>query len=129
MAQPLEGEILGYGVPVDPVALARDQARVRRGFWPKLRKVAARIPFADDLLAAYFCAVDPATPTKIRAVLLAALAYFVLPTDMVPDFLLHLGFTDDATVLATALSLVSSHIKPAHRQRARTALDLPAVEP
>ena len=57
----------------------RDEARVRRDFWRKAARVAARLPFAEDLLAAYYCAFDHATPVKVKATLVGALAYFVLP--------------------------------------------------
>ncbi|MEL7029106.1 MAG: YkvA family protein, partial [Pseudomonadota bacterium] len=67
--------------------LQRNSETVERGFWPKLRRLAGRIPFADDLATAYYCAVDPATPTRVRGVLLAALAYFVMPADLIPDFI------------------------------------------
>jgi len=126
MSKPLEGEILGSDARIPdfgPDNLARNEQKVRAGFWKKLRAVAGRLPFADDLLAAYYCAVDPATPTRVRAILLAALAYFIMPADMVPDLLVGVGFTDDATVLATAIGLVARHIKPLHRRRAAAALD------
>lgn len=100
----------------------QDEEIVLQGFWPKVRKIAGKVPFMDDLAAAYFCALDPATPTKVRGVLMAALAYFVVPTDMIPDVLLGLGFTDDATVLATAIGIVSGHIKPSHREAAEDLL-------
>jgi uncharacterized membrane protein YkvA (DUF1232 family) len=92
-------------------------------FWRKVRRVAARIPFAEDLLAAYFCAVDRHTPTYVRAVLCGAVAYFVLPADMIPDVLAPLGFTDDASVIAAALAAVGSHLRPHHRDAARARLD------
>lgn len=101
---------------------------IKRDFWPKLGRAVGRIPFVDDLLAAYFCAVDPATPMRVRGVLMAALAYFVLPTDLIPDLITGLGFTDDATVLATTIGIVSSYIKPSHKSAARHALDLPPLE-
>jgi len=101
---------------------ARDEARVRRGFWSKVRRVAARLPFAEDLLSAYYCAFDRNTPIQVKAALLGALAYFVLPVDLVPDILPVLGYADDAAVLATALRLVASHIRPEHREAARQAL-------
>ncbi|HEV7368345.1 YkvA family protein [Arenibaculum sp.] len=107
---------------VDPSTAERDERIVRTGFWAKLRANLHRIPFLDDLLAAYFCAIDPATPAKAKGVLLAALAYFVLPVDVLPDFLAVLGFTDDATVLLAALRVVQSHVRPEHRERARAAL-------
>ena len=83
----------------------------------------ARIPFAEDLLAAYFCAIDRNTPTYVRAVLLGAVAYFVLPADMIPDLLAPLGFTDDASVIAAALAAVGGHLRPQHRDAARERLD------
>jgi uncharacterized membrane protein YkvA (DUF1232 family) len=100
----------------------RDEERVRRGFWPKLRRVAAKLPFAQDLLAAYYCAFDRRTPMQVKAALLGALAYFVLPADAMPDILPLLGYTDDALVLVTALRMVSGHIRDEHREAAREAL-------
>jgi uncharacterized membrane protein YkvA (DUF1232 family) len=101
---------------------AEERRTVRRGFWRKVRRVAAQIPFAEDLLTAYYCAFDRATPAQVRTVLIGALAYFVLPFDVVPDFLPALGFTDDAAVLATALKMVVDNIKPEHREAAKSAL-------
>lgn len=101
----------------------KDEARVRAGFWRKLAAGAARIPFAEDAAAAYYCALDSRTPTRVRALLFGALAYFLLPADAVPDFFLGLGFTDDAAVLAAALNLLAGHIGPDHRAAARAALE------
>lgn len=95
---------------------------MRRDFWRKLRRVAARIPFAEELIAAYYCAFDRATPVQVKATLVAAIAYFVLPFDAVPDMLPMLGFTDDAAMLAAAIRLVASHIRPEHREAAREKL-------
>ncbi len=101
------------------------ERRVRSGFVHKLLRFAARLPFADDLAAAWYCAMDDRTPVKVRAVLFGALAYFVIPADALPDVIVGLGFTDDATVLAAALGIVGSHIRPQHRRAARRLLDLP----
>ena len=102
--------------------MAGDEARMRRDFWAKVRRFAAHLPFAEDLLAAYYCAVDRDTPAHVRVSLVAALAYFVLPADAVPDLLPVLGFADDAAVLATALRLVATAMRPEHRVAARQAL-------
>jgi uncharacterized membrane protein YkvA (DUF1232 family) len=96
---------------------------LRRAFWRKLGAGVARIPFAEDLLAAYYCAFDRDTPLHVKGALVAAIAYFVLPTDAMPDFLPVIGFTDDAAVLAAALKLVADHISPLHRAAARDALN------
>lgn len=106
----------------DEQATRRDEARVRRRFWPKLKRVAADLPFAEDLVAAYYCAFDRNTPRHVQAALIGAIAYFILPFDMVPDMMPMLGFTDDAAVLATTLRLVAGHIRPAHREAATRAL-------
>ena len=99
-----------------------DDETLRRKFWRKLTAVAARIPFAEDLLAAYYCAFDRATPLGVKATLVGAIAYFVLPVDAIPDVMPILGFTDDAAVLTTALRLVASHVTPEHRTLAQEKL-------
>ncbi|MEM9331537.1 MAG: YkvA family protein [Pseudomonadota bacterium] len=108
-----------------PGDLAREEAnraQVESGIWSKIRKTAGRIPFMDDVVAAYYCALDPETPAKVRGTLLAALAYFVMPVDSIPDFLAGFGLTDDITVLTVALSIVSGHLKESHREAARRFL-------
>lgn len=102
--------------------LAQDPDSVRRRFWLKLKRVAVKLPFMEDLLAAYYCAFDRQTPRHVQAALLGAIAYFILPFDFVPDVLPILGFTDDAAILATALRMVATHITPAHREAARAAM-------
>lgn len=112
-----------------PATIARNERIVEQRFWEKLLKAAGKIPFAEDAASAYFCAVDPQTPSKVKAILLAALAYFVMPFDVIPDFVAGLGFTDDAAVLAMAISLVAGQIKDSHRRRARAALHIPEPQP
>lgn len=112
-----------YSVGFEPAdRLARDRESVRRRFWRKFKNVAARLPFAEDLLAAYYCAFDKETPRHVQVALLGALAYFILPFDFIPDMLPVLGYTDDAAVLATAIRLVARHITDDHREAARAAL-------
>lgn len=105
-----------------PETMRRDEKVVRRGFWPKIRRFAARTGFAREAVAAYYCVRDPATPLPVKAILLSALAYFVMPLDMIPDFVAGLGFTDDLAVLLTAWRAVGPAIKDTHRARADTAL-------
>ncbi len=100
-----------------------NEAAIARDFWPKLKRSLARIPFAEDVLAAFYCAFDPATPLKVKGILLAALAYFIMPIDVIPDVLLGLGFTDDMAVLYTAISMIRSHMTQAHRDKAKDTLD------
>ena len=106
-----------------PHAVKVNATLVRRGFWPKLRRVARHVPFAEDALALFAAAMDGETPAASKATLMAALAYFVIPTDVLPDFLPALGFTDDAAVIAAALAIARRSIKSKHREIARAQLD------
>lgn len=113
------GEILA---PVGPEETGKREERVRRKFWDTARRAARHVPFMEDVVAAYYCALDTSTPARVRGLLFAALAYFVLPFDFVPDFLAGFGFTDDVAVLMAAITSVRNHITPAHRLAARQAL-------
>lgn len=101
---------------------AAKESEVRANFWRTAKKAARQIPFMEDVVAAYYCAMDRKTPLRAKGILLAALGYFILPTDAVPDFILGLGFTDDVAVLTAALATVRTHITPAHRLAAREAM-------
>jgi uncharacterized membrane protein YkvA (DUF1232 family) len=111
------------GGQISLAAFADRERRVRRDFWAKFKRLAGRIPFAEVLVAAYYCALDPATPMRVRGMLLAALAYFILPFDIIPDMIAGLGFADDAALLTAVIGLVAAHITPAHRAAAARALD------
>ncbi|HST94185.1 MAG TPA: YkvA family protein [Microvirga sp.] len=104
-------------------AATRDEDGLKRRFWDKFWRVAGRIPFAEDLVAAFVCATDPSTPSRVKLVLMGAIAYFVLPTDAVADLLPLIGFADDAAVLAAAITQVAGSITEEHRAKARRILD------
>ncbi|MFD0916595.1 YkvA family protein [Pseudahrensia aquimaris] len=109
-------------LPVPLEEQERRENKVKSEFWPKMRSFAAQIPFAEDAAAAWYCATDKNTPLKVRGTLFAALAYFIMPIDVVPDILAFIGFTDDTAVLMAALALVSQNITEEHREKAREAL-------
>jgi len=113
------GEIL---LPGDEETEARKEDVVRNGFWPKLRKVAGKIPFARDAVAAWYCATDRDTPTRVKGVLFAALAYFVMPVDAIPDIFAVIGFSDDMAVLTAAFAMIRGHIRERHYEAADRAL-------
>ena len=114
------GEILEPGSESD---FKKRSERVKQGFWKAARRAGRMVPFMDEVVAAYYCALDQKTPTRVRITLMAALAYFVLPFDIIPDMLVGIGFTDDVAVLMAALTAVRTHITPAHRLAARQALE------
>ena len=114
------GEILE---PVGKAENERREQRVRRKFWSTAKRAARQVPFMEEIVAGYYCALDRDTPFRVRGMLLAALAYFVLPIDTIPDLFAGIGFTDDMAVLMAALTAVRAHIRPAHRLAAKQALE------
>jgi uncharacterized membrane protein YkvA (DUF1232 family) len=100
----------------------RQEQRVRRDFWFKLRQTGRKLPFAEEAVAAFYCATDPRTPASARAVLFAALAYFIAPIDLVPDILAVIGFGDDMAVLMSVFAILKTNITDEHRAKAREIL-------
>lgn len=113
------GEIL---LPGDEETQSRQERNVRAKFWPTLKRAIRQIPFSRDVVAGFFCAMDPRTPLRARGILLAALGYFVLPFDTIPDVFAMVGFTDDIAVLTAAIALIRGHITQDHYEAADRAL-------
>ncbi len=105
-----------------PAVVRVNETRVKHGFWPKITRTAARIPFADQALAAWYAARDPETPLAAKGMIFAGLAYFVMPIDAIPDVFAGIGFTDDAAVIAALLATVGANIKRRHRDQAEEAV-------
>jgi len=120
-ASELRAAALGRQISLS--AFLKQEQKVRRDFWTKLKRFAGMVPFVEELVAAYYCALDPATPLRVRGMLLAAIAYFILPFDLVPDIIVGLGFADDIALLTAVIGMVSANITPVHRAAAARALD------
>ena len=98
------------------------EREVREKFWRTAKRAARQVPFMEEVVAAYYCALDTRTPLRAKGILLAALAYFVMPADAIPDVIFGLGFTDDIAVLTAAITTIQAHLTPAHRAAAKRAL-------
>ena len=94
------------------------EAAARSGFLAKARRHLRAIPMAQQAVAMYFCLVDPSTPRWVKAIVAAALAYFILPLDAIPDLLPLIGLSDDMSILAAAYASVSNFVTDEHRTRA-----------
>lgn len=110
-------EVYGALVP-----LVGKEDTVHDKFWDKIRRTIGKVPFTDRAIAAYYAATDSATPLRVKSILFAALAYFILPADFIPDILAGVGFVDDATVLLTVIQSLGPYISDAHLTRARAYL-------
>jgi uncharacterized membrane protein YkvA (DUF1232 family) len=92
-------------------------------FWRHVRKFMAHVPFIKDVLAMFYASQDPKTPMWVKGMIGAALAYFALPVDAIPEMVfLGLGFTDDAAVVLATLRTVASHVTDDHRDKAEAWL-------
>ncbi|MBW7983008.1 YkvA family protein [Enterobacillus tribolii] len=90
-------------------------------FWHKTVAAAkkAGIEVIEKSLWLYFAAQRPDTPIWAKSTIYAALAYFVLPIDAIPDAIPAVGFTDDMGVLAGALGAVGMHIDSDVKQQTK----------
>ncbi|MBE3097915.1 MAG: DUF1232 domain-containing protein [Planctomycetes bacterium] len=90
-------------------------------FWAKLGKYAlvAGKQVVEKALILYYCLSDRDTPKWAKGVIIAALGYFILPLDAIPDFVPGVGYADDLGVLAVAFAAVLVHIKSEHREHAK----------
>mgnify|MGYP003653593192 FL=1 len=105
-----------------PSVVKVNEVRVAKGFWPKIQRTAARIPFADQALVAWYAARDPATPLPAKGMIFAGLAYFIMPIDAIPDLFAGIGYTDDAAVIAALIATLGANIKRRHRDQAEDAV-------
>jgi uncharacterized membrane protein YkvA (DUF1232 family) len=87
----------------------------------KVRSFVARVPFVPDVVAMYFAMIDDDTPTWAKAQIAGALAYFLVPLDVIPDFMVPVpvGYSDDGAVVAACLAIVTRHVTAKHRVQAR----------
>jgi len=90
-------------------------------FWNKLKKYskAAGMKVVYPALLLQYLMKSDAVPLKAKLILSAALGYFILPIDFIPDFAPLLGFTDDVGVLLLILRQMAVYITPEIREQAR----------
>ena len=93
-------------------------------FWAKIKKVARKAGAKVIYLALilYYELADGKVSLKEKGIILGALGYFILPVDLIPDFLPLAGYTDDLAALVAAFAYVKSHLTPEVRMRAQTKL-------
>jgi uncharacterized membrane protein YkvA (DUF1232 family) len=98
---------------------AKNERVVRERFVAKAKRYLRQVPAATEVVAMYFCMLDGKTPLWVKGTAAAALAYFILPVDAIPDILPVIGLSDDAAVLSAAFTAVAAHVTDEHRQKAR----------
>ena len=93
-------------------------------FWEKLQKFArkAGIKVSYAALLLYYVLKSPTTSGKDRAKIIGALGYFILPIDLIPDFIPVAGYTDDLAALVWGVYCVIKSITPEVKANAAAKL-------
>lgn len=94
------------------------------GLWKKLGNVAKKVglkPIYHVLLLYYVLKCD-STPNQYKVMIIGALGYFILPFDLVPDFIPILGFSDDVAAIAGVILAVKKCVTPEIKEQAKTKL-------
>ena len=96
-----------------------------RSFWSKVTRFASAAGRAViyHALLLYYAMQRPDTPAWAKTVIIGALVYFISPVDAIPDVIPLAGYTDDAGVLAAAISTVAMYIDDDVKAQARDTTD------
>lgn len=94
-------------------------------FWDKIKSVAVKAGYEliNKALLLYYAMQSPSMSAKNKAIIIAVLGYFILPIDVVPDFIPGLGFADDLAALVWALKTISNNITPEVKEKAQQKCD------
>ena len=91
------------------------------------KTVGNKVPFIKDVVAMYYFLKDGKTPAHIKAMIVGALGYFILPLDLVPDIMPVAGWLDDAGVVAAVIGIIHTYITPEHRKAAGEFIDIEPI--
>ncbi len=109
--------------PLVDATMPAAKAGASNGKRRPIRRFIRHIPLIDRTLAAYYCARDPQTPLYARVAVFFGIAYFIMPFDLIPDFIPFVAHLDDAAVMLLAIRVVQHRVTPEHRDRARILLN------
>ena len=95
-----------------------------KDFWKKLQRFAVKAgsKAVYYALVLYYTLMDDNTPARYKAIIAGALGYFILPIDLIPDFIPFTGMADDWAALLAAIAYVSTAITPDIKAKARLKL-------
>ena len=101
------------------------EQKTKKKFWKKIKNIAieAGSRLLEKAFTLYYCLIDKDTPMLVKSSIIVALTYFISPMDAIPDVIVGIGYTDDASVIAAAYASVSAHIKPEHIEKAKNQIE------
>jgi len=93
---------------------------VDENLWGKLEKSGKRVSFAKDIIALYRYMKDPFVKWYRKAIVVAALVYFIVPIDTIPDITPLFGYLDDLGVITALLKYLGSELMGYYPEGYRT---------
>lgn len=93
---------------------------VEENLWEKLERVGQKISFAKDILALVNYMRDPYVSWHRKAIVVAALVYFISPIDTIPDIAPLVGYLDDLGVLTALLKYLGHELIPYYEKDYRS---------
>ncbi len=90
-------------------------------FLDKLKKMARRASseIIYKALVLYHILLEEKVPFRAKALIIGGLGYLILPTDLVPDFIVGLGFTDDLAAITFVLSQIEEYKSPSIEEKSK----------
>ena len=94
-------------------------------FWNKVLSMAkkAGLKLIYIALLLYYTLQSRNVSTKDKAIIYGALGYFILPIDIIPDYIPIIGYTDDMSILIYAYNRIKSNIDDNIREKAKHKLN------
>ena len=84
--------------------------KLRKATRNKPKVVAGAAGTIVNSLGSLISALDnPATPTKMKALIIGAIGYILLPLDLIPDVMPAVGYTDDLASAAGVVAAVAAY--------------------
>ncbi len=116
MARPQNGdspeELDQLDIPETEEEYNAQEKYVHENFEEKMQSLRGGIRLAKHVLALFRYMTDGAIPWYKKSVVVAALVYFIMPFDAIPDMLPLIGYLDDFGVIAATLAFLGKEIKP-----------------
>ena len=93
-------------------------------FWDKVRNIAKKVgeTVLRPVLTLYYILEDGKISMKNKALIIGALGYFILPIDIIPDFIAVLGYTDDLAVIFILLKQLQECNTPEIQEKVETKI-------
>ena len=94
-------------------------------FWDKIKNIAKKAgeTILRPVLTLYYILQDNEVSTKKKAYIIGALGYFILPVDLIPDFIAVIGYTDDLAVIFILLNQLHENNTPQVKEKVDLKID------